>query len=114
MATNDKTPATPKTNQLALWSMITGIAGLVVGWMIPLPMSVAAVVLGHIGLSQIKKTGDEGRNFAITGLITGYVGILVGIIIAVFASMFFLALFFGGMGGHHYGDYGWDNGMMNP
>jgi hypothetical protein len=42
--------------------MITGIASLTVGWVIPLPFGVAAVILGHIGMSQVKKTGEQGGN----------------------------------------------------
>ena len=45
--------------------MITGIASLTVGWVVPLPFGIAAVILGHMGLSQVKKTGEPGRNFGI-------------------------------------------------
>lgn len=43
---------------------------------------IAGVVFGHMGLSQIKRTGDAGRGLAITGLVIGY------------AAVVFLALFF--------------------
>ena len=33
----------------------------------------AAIVLGHISLSQIKRTGEEGRPMALAGLVLGYV-----------------------------------------
>lgn len=33
---------------------------------------VAGIVFGHMGLSQIKRTGDSGRGIALTGLIIGY------------------------------------------
>lgn len=42
---------------------------------------VAGIVFGHMGLSQIKRTGDSGRGIALTGLIIGY------------ASFAFLAIF---------------------
>ena len=106
-------PAAP-TNQLALWSMITGIASLTVGWVIPLPFGVAAVILGHIGLSQVKKTGEQGRTYALTGLVTGYVSIAIGIIAIVLIVLFFGALLLGALG-YGYGympEFG--GGMMFP
>jgi len=33
----------------------------------------AAIILGHMALSQIKKTGQEGRGLALAGTIIGYV-----------------------------------------
>jgi len=47
-------------------------------------VSLAAVICGHIALSQIKKTGEKGRGLAIAGLVLGYLGILSGIIVIVF------------------------------
>ena len=106
-------PAAP-TNQLALWSMITGIASLTIGWVIWVPFGIAAVILGHLGLSQVKKTGEQGRTYAITGLITGYVSIGIGIIAIALAALFFGALLFGALG-YGYGympEFG--GGMMFP
>jgi Na+/H+-dicarboxylate symporter len=100
------------TNQLSLWSMITGIAALTVGWVIPLPFGIAAVVLGHIGLSQVKKTGEQGRTYAIAGLVTGYISIGIGIIVFGLLALFFGALIFGGMN-YGYMD-GFGGGMMYP
>lgn len=105
-------PAAP-TNQLSLWSMITGIAALTVGWVIPLPFGIAAVILGHIGLVEVKKTGQQGRTYAITGLVTGYVSIAIGIVVTILAVLFFSALFFRGVMGYgHMPDFG--GGMMFP
>ena len=106
-------PAAP-TNQLALWSMITGIASLTIGWVIWLPFGVAAVILGHLGLSQVKKTGEQGRTYAITGLVTGYVSIGIGIIVIALFALFFGALLVGALG-YGYGqmpEFG--GGMMFP
>lgn len=33
---------------------------------------IAGIVFGHLGLSQIKRTGDAGRGIALTGLIISY------------------------------------------
>jgi ABC-type amino acid transport system permease subunit len=112
-STAPATPAAP-INQLSLWSMITGIASLTVGWVIPLPFGVAAVILGHIGLSQVKKTGEQGRTYALTGLVTGYVSIAIGIIAIVLIVLFFGALLLGALG-YGYGympEFG--GGMMFP
>ena len=55
-------------------------------------VQLVAVITGHIALSQIKKTGEKGRGFAIAGLIIGYVGILASIIAAVVILPLMLAL----------------------
>jgi hypothetical protein len=115
-----------KLNQVALWAMITGVSGLTLGWMIPLPWSLAAVILGHIGLSQIKRGVGTGRGYAIAGLATGYTGIalvlvaILGIIALVVAigpdGVQMLLNEFemnGGMGGFEF-DGPMGPGMMNP
>ena len=87
-------PVKPKANGLALTSMILGILGITVGLCLlffPV-MPILAVVFGHIGLTQIRKTGAPGRGYAIAGLVTGYIGIafavlwLIGTIIGTFTS----------------------------
>jgi hypothetical protein len=81
-------PAGPKTNALAIIALVASIAGFVI-WGIGF---IAGVICGHISLSQIKKTGEQGRGMAVAGLIIGYVGIaltIIGTIIffAVFAAI---------------------------
>ena len=53
-------------------SMITGILGLILGCFGPLP-GIAAIVLGWIALSQIKRSPETtgGKPLAIIGLVTG-------------------------------------------
>ncbi|BDZ55549.1 DUF4190 domain-containing protein [Agromyces marinus] len=69
-------PAAQKTNVLAIVSLVSAFF-----------VSLVAIITGHIALSQIKKTGEQGRGLAIAGLIIGYVGLVLGIIalIAYFA-----------------------------
>ena len=57
--------------------MITGILGLLFGCLGPLP-GIAAVVLGWIALSQIKRTPETntGKPLAIVGIVTGSLGIV--------------------------------------
>lgn len=40
----------------------------------------AAIVCGHISLSQIKRTGEQGRGLALAGTILGYVFTILGIL----------------------------------
>lgn len=72
----------PATNGLAVASLILGLA-----WLCGLG-SLAAVITGHISLSQIKKTGSGGRGMAVAGLALGYVGIVTCLIVgAVFLAV---------------------------
>ncbi|MGY4858013.1 DUF4190 domain-containing protein [Cryobacterium sp. AP23] len=54
-------------------------------------VSLAAIICGHIALSQIKKTGERGRGLAIAGLVLGYLGIIAGIIIFVVLILAWIA-----------------------
>lgn len=76
-------PAPAKWNVLAIVSFILSIVGI----------SLVGIILGHISLSQIKKTGEQGHGFAIAGLILGYLGILAGIILffVLLVPLFFFA-----------------------
>jgi len=111
--------ATQPINQVALWAMITGIAGLTVGWMVPLPFSIAAVILGHIGLSQLKRGQGTGRGYAIAGLATGYTGIAIAILFIGLIILAFVTLGFDGVAqllNNEGMRDGWRDmpGMMNP
>lgn len=77
-------PEPNKTSGAAVASLVCGILGLIL-WFPCLP----AVILGHVGLSAIKKSGGalKGRGMALTGLITGYMMIALIPIIAVMASL---------------------------
>ena len=65
-------PASSKTNVLAIVSLVSAFL-----------ISLVAIITGHIALSQIKKTGEQGRGLAIAGLIIGYVGLVAQIIFAI-------------------------------
>ncbi len=60
-----------KWNVLSIVSLVTGILFF---------FGLVAVITGHISLSQIKKTGDQGRVLAIIGLILGYIDIALGLL----------------------------------
>ena len=63
-------PVGPKTNVLAIISLVLSIIGI----------SIGGVITGHIALSQIKKRAEGGRGLALAGVIIGYVGCLGWII----------------------------------
>jgi hypothetical protein len=48
-----------------------------------LGISVVAIILGHIGLSQVNKRGERGRGFAIAALIIGYVTLAIEIFLLI-------------------------------
>jgi hypothetical protein len=56
-------PLPPRTNVLGVITLVLGILGF----------GVVPIVTGHIALSQIKRTGEEGRGLTLAGLILGYV-----------------------------------------
>ncbi|WP_168210036.1 DUF4190 domain-containing protein [Oerskovia sp. KBS0722] len=60
----------PRQNGLALASMITSLAGLLL-CMVP---GIVGLVLGIVALQQIGRDGTTGRGFAITGIAAGAVG----------------------------------------
>ncbi|TIH38975.1 DUF4190 domain-containing protein [Subtercola vilae] len=74
-------PSNDKYNVLAIVSLVTAFF-----------VSLAAVITGHIALSQIKKTGEKGRGLALAGLILGYLGILGGIIATIIIIVAFATI----------------------
>ena len=78
-------PGTQQSQGLALASMITGIAGIVLGGCLgPLP-GIAALIMGLMALSQIKKMPDKvtGKPFATAGVIIGGLTIAFYIILLI-------------------------------
>ena len=61
---------------MAIGSLVSSLVGFVLGWTFsPLFLGLlVGIVLGHVSLSQIKKTGEQGRGMALGGLICGYIG----------------------------------------
>lgn len=66
--------------------MIIGIISVTVGWLClgPIP-GIAAIILGAVALSQMKKNPDRvgGLPFAWTGIITGSITVLIYVIIMI-------------------------------
>ncbi|MFC5337799.1 DUF4190 domain-containing protein [Leucobacter denitrificans] len=55
------------------------LVAVILAFIVPL----AGIIFGHIGLSQIKRTGDAGRGLALTALIYGYCVFALGLIFFV-------------------------------
>lgn len=60
------------TNVFAILALVFGVLG-----------GVLAIVFGHIALSQIKRTGENGRGLAIAGLILGYVFVAFWLLLVI-------------------------------
>ena len=68
--------AYPRTNPLAITSLVCGIAQIMFGPLATIP----AIVCGHVGRSQIRRTGESGAGMAVAGLVLGYVGLVLGLL----------------------------------
>lgn len=62
-----------RTNPLAVAAMVSSI----------LTFWIVGIVLGHIALRQIRRTGEGGRGMALAGVIVGYVGWALGLVLLV-------------------------------
>jgi peptidyl-prolyl cis-trans isomerase B (cyclophilin B) len=71
-------PQPQRTNSLAIVSLVCAFLFAPLG-----------IIFGHISLSQIKKTGEEGRGLAVAGLVISYL-ITVLTIVVVLLSVVFL------------------------
>jgi len=74
-------------NTMALVGFILSLSGVATGITI-----IPGIVLSHIGMNQIKRTGESGRGFALAGLIVGYcllgLSVLAIIVIVILAVLF--------------------------
>jgi peptidyl-prolyl cis-trans isomerase B (cyclophilin B) len=50
------------------------------------------IVFGHMSLSQIKKSGEQGRGLAIAGLVVGYLAVVATIVVVVVGLITLLVL----------------------
>lgn len=83
------------TNVLAIISLVTSLIGI----------HLAGIVTGHIALSQIRRTGEQGRGLAIAGLIVGYALMALTLLFIVIYIGFFALLSAGIIaGGSGYGN----------
>jgi Domain of unknown function (DUF4190)/Domain of unknown function (DUF1707) len=66
----------PKTNSLAITSLVCGVAQIMFGPLATIP----AIVCGHVGRSQIRRTRESGAGMAVAGLVLGYAGLVLGLL----------------------------------
>ncbi len=75
-------PTAPKTNTLAIVSLVAAISAWVI---LPFIGSVVAVITGHMSLKQLKTSGEGGRGLALAGTIVGWVGVgFILLLLAIF------------------------------
>ena len=70
-------PQPQPTNALAIVSLVCAFLFAPLG-----------IIFGHISLSQIKKTGEEGRGLAIAGLVISYLITVLTILVVVLSVLF--------------------------
>jgi len=82
-------PTQPKTNTLAIVSLIASLAGVIVVAFIG---QIVGIITGHMALSQIKQRGENGRGLALAGVIIGYISLALYIVLAIIFIGVFVAL----------------------
>ncbi len=82
-ATAAEPGAKPETSGMAVASLVCGILFLF------LPAAIAAIVLGHLAQSDIKKSRGRksGGGMALTGLVLGYIGVAAIPMILIIAAI---------------------------
>jgi len=65
--------ASERTNTLAVLALVFGLLGA----------GVVPVVLGHVALGQIRRTGERGHGLAVAGLVLGYVALAAGLAVVI-------------------------------
>jgi hypothetical protein len=83
-----------KSNILAIFSLILGIIGIIgtcCAGFFACPLPLAAVITGHLAMSQINRNNEGGRGMAIAGLVMGYASIGLGLILLIISLVFNVA-----------------------
>ncbi len=70
----------PGTNGMAIASLVCSLATF-----IACVTFIPGVICGHIAISQIKRTGQQGKGMAIAGLAIGYTFIALTVIVVLIA-----------------------------
>ena len=68
----------PRTNALAIASLVCAFLFAPLG-----------IVFGHLSLSQIRRSGEDGRGLALAGMVIGYVVTIAAILAVVAATLLF-------------------------
>lgn len=70
-------PSLARTNVLAVSAIVAAF-----------PMPVAGIVLGHLALAQIRRTGEQGYGLALAGTVVGYSLIGLALVIGLVSVAF--------------------------
>jgi Domain of unknown function (DUF4190) len=84
-------PVARPTNTMAIVALVTSLIIAPLG-----------IIFGHISLSQIKRSGEDGRGLAIAGTVIGYIGTLFAALSIVFLVVVLGAAVHRAGSGHHY------------
>ncbi|HEY1574145.1 MAG TPA: DUF4190 domain-containing protein [Pseudonocardiaceae bacterium] len=70
------------SNGVAIGGMVTGIVGIVFGWVpiIGFILGAVAVILSGVGINNANKKHATGRGMAIAGLVCGILAVLFGLL----------------------------------
>jgi hypothetical protein len=76
-------PPTPRTNGLAIASLVCSIVSLGCGGIV---LSIPAVVMGHLARRSIRDSGgtEQGDGMALAGLIIGYIVSALTVLLIIF------------------------------
>jgi hypothetical protein len=76
---------------LSIWSLVISLISIpllcsgLLSFLAP-PAAIAGIVLGSLGLNQIKNTGENGRALAIGGIVAG-AAVLVMVVVIILMIM---------------------------
>lgn len=56
----------------------------IVAFILAFFVSIVGIILGFVALSQIKRTGEQGRGLALAAVIIGFVEVAIGILVFIF------------------------------
>lgn len=56
----------------------------IVAFILAFFVSIVGIILGFVALSQIKRTGEQGRGLALAAVIIGFVEVAIGVLIFIF------------------------------
>jgi len=75
-----------KNNNLAIASLICGVAQFVLWFALLVPGMIAAIlalIFGLVSMRQVRRSGEAGRGMAVTGVVLGALGVLGAIILII-------------------------------
>ena len=78
-------PVLPRTNQMAVASLICGLSQVFFWFLAGVP----AIIFGHVARRQIRQTGEAGGGMAMAGLVMGYIGVLTPLVVLIGALGYF-------------------------